>query len=120
MLAVALLAVAVAGAHAGGIAGYGPADHVFGDAIAAPAYGHGYDHAIAAPVVAKAIAAPVSVAHSHTYFTKHIAAPVVAKTIAAPVVAKTIAAPAVVAPPIAIGHGAAIAAPLAYGHGHGY
>ncbi|XP_022658504.1 cuticle protein 65-like [Varroa destructor] len=115
MLAAAILALVIAGSQATVLGGYSPCHGCGGAAIAAPTYGH----AIAAPVVAKAVA-PVSVAHSRTYVTKQIAAPVVAKA--------AIAAPVAVAAPVSIGHGYGIgyghgaaiaAAPIAYSH-HGY
>ncbi|OQR68847.1 hypothetical protein BIW11_01945 [Tropilaelaps mercedesae] len=70
----ALVAAALAGAHARAIGGYGIGSHSYGryrDAIAAaPAYGHGYGHVIAASV-AKGAVAPV-LTSSYTAERKHV------------------------------------------------
>lgn len=118
---LAVIALAVAGAHAGVVAapayglGYGHAAPALGvgyghAGIVAPAYGVGYGSAAIAAPLAKVAVAPV--VSSYSTVTKHVAPAPVA--IAAPV-AKVAAAPAYGY------HGAGIPAPIAaYGHGYGH
>ncbi|OQR75344.1 hypothetical protein BIW11_08482 [Tropilaelaps mercedesae] len=122
---LAVVTLAIAGAHAVAIGGYGPATLTYGatvgygTALAAPAYGLGYGDAYAP--VAKISAAPV-VASSYSTVTKHVTSPVVAK-VAAPAYGHAIAAPVyghpVAAPAYSLGYGShALTAPVA-GLGYG-